>query len=205
MNKGIIYVMTTVVDGLIKIGQTQTKQYKERMMFLENNGYRNISGFNRHYAIEVDDYIEKEKLLHNIFNKSRLGTTELFALDVDLVVQLLSSFEGKQIYPENKNTEETFIETTKELEDREGLNFIPNGIYYLKRKVKDFGEVEGKMKVEDGHLIVLKGSICANSQNEYNLSIRQKAKIENNILQEDIVCSSPSAAGNVILGKSNNG
>ena len=32
--KGIIYVMSTVVDGCIKIGQIETKQFKERMRYL---------------------------------------------------------------------------------------------------------------------------------------------------------------------------
>ena len=29
MSKGIIYVMTSAVSGLIKIGQTKTNQYKK--------------------------------------------------------------------------------------------------------------------------------------------------------------------------------
>lgn len=39
MAKGIIYVMTTSVSGLIKIGKTQSENYQEGMRFLENNGY----------------------------------------------------------------------------------------------------------------------------------------------------------------------
>ena len=55
MSKGIIYVMTTAVSGLIKIGKTQTKQYPERMRFLEANGYYNVVGLKRLFAIEVAD------------------------------------------------------------------------------------------------------------------------------------------------------
>ena len=62
MSKGIIYVMTTAVSGLIKIGKTQTKQYSERMRFLEANGYYNVVGLKRLFAIEVADYSEKETL-----------------------------------------------------------------------------------------------------------------------------------------------
>jgi hypothetical protein len=36
--KGIIYIMTTAVSGLIKIGQTGTANYQERMRNLEANG-----------------------------------------------------------------------------------------------------------------------------------------------------------------------
>lgn len=35
MAKGIIYIMTTTVDGLIKIGKTQAENYENRMKNLE--------------------------------------------------------------------------------------------------------------------------------------------------------------------------
>lgn len=35
MAKGILYVMSTVVDGLIKIGKTGTNQFETRMNQLE--------------------------------------------------------------------------------------------------------------------------------------------------------------------------
>lgn len=44
MAKGIIYVMTTVVPGLIKIGKTRTNNYEQRMYNLEHNGYFNVVG-----------------------------------------------------------------------------------------------------------------------------------------------------------------
>ena len=60
-------------------------------------------GLKRLFAIEVADYSEKETLLHEIFAKHRVGSSELFALDYDLVQQLLLSFEGEVIFPEQKN------------------------------------------------------------------------------------------------------
>lgn len=42
MSKGIIYVMTTAVSGLIKIGKTRTDQFENRMRQLESNGYSNV-------------------------------------------------------------------------------------------------------------------------------------------------------------------
>jgi len=113
VSKGIIYVMTTAVSGLIKIGKTQTKQYSERMRFLEANGYYNVVGLKRLFAIEVADYSEKETLLHEIFAKHRVGSSELFALDYDLVRQLLLSFEGEVVFPEQKNKEAEFDKITK--------------------------------------------------------------------------------------------
>ena len=63
MARGIIYIMTTVVPGLIKIGNTGIDNYESRMYQLERNGYFNVVGLKRKFAIEVEDYDEKEKLL----------------------------------------------------------------------------------------------------------------------------------------------
>lgn len=100
--------MTTAVSGLIKIGKTGTNNYQERMRFLEANGYYNVSGLKRYFAIELEDYDDKESLLHEIFGKHQVGSSELFALDQDLVRQLLLSFDGVLIYPEKINKEQEF-------------------------------------------------------------------------------------------------
>ena len=111
--RGIIYIMTTAVSGLIKIGQTSISNYQERMRYLESNGYYNVSGLKRFFAIELEDYNDKEILLKEIFSKHCVGDSELFALDYDLVRQLLLSFEGKVIYPEDINKEKEFDEVSK--------------------------------------------------------------------------------------------
>lgn len=97
---GIIYIMTTSVDGLIKIGKT--KDFNNRMLILEQNGYWNVSGLKRYYAVRVKDYDEKEKLIHTIFSKSQVAKSELFALDKHIAKAMLESFEGEQVYPEIK-------------------------------------------------------------------------------------------------------
>ncbi|STO01070.1 T5orf172 domain [[Eubacterium] infirmum] len=205
MAKGIIYLMTTVVSGLIKIGKTGNNQFENRMRFLESNGYANITGLKREFAIEVDGYEEKEKLIHDIFSKSRIAGTELFALDIEIAKSLLSSLDGKQIYPKNKSKKEVFKESTEEIKLKTEGGFVPDGEYLLNRNIKGFGKVCGKAIVKDGLFTVLKGSICGNTGKEYVPSIRQNAKIKDNILQEDIICMSPSSAGWIVIGKSNNG
>ena len=205
MMRGIIYVMTTVVPGLIKIGKTGTDNFESRMYNLERHGYSNVGGLKRRFAIEVDDYSEKETLLDDIFSKSRVPNTELFALDIDLVVQLLSSFDGKQVYPETVSKEEIFDEATKERAVKADWARIPDGYYYLSENKKGFGKVEAKMKVEDGIFIVLKDSICAPVKNGWMPESRKNAPIENNILLDDVTCNSPSTAGWIVLGGHNNG
>lgn len=113
MSRGVLYVMTTVVKGLVKIGKTD--DFENRMYILERNGYANVAGLKRKFAIEVDDYDEKEILLHTIFNKSNVVGTELFAIDEKIVVQLLSSFEGTVIYPKIEGKDIIFDESTNQI------------------------------------------------------------------------------------------
>ena len=54
MAKGIIYIMETVVPGLIKIGKTGSENFEQRMYSLERNGYNNVVGLKRRFAIEVE-------------------------------------------------------------------------------------------------------------------------------------------------------
>ena len=128
MKKGILYIMTTAVSGLIKIGQTDIKNYKERMRHLESNGYYNVVGLKRAFAVEVNDYIEKEKLLKEIFNKHQVGQSELFALDVDLVKQLLLAFDGKVTYPEKTQKDKEFEKITKIRTQGKKFSFYKKGL-----------------------------------------------------------------------------
>ncbi|MBR6505917.1 GIY-YIG nuclease family protein [Candidatus Saccharibacteria bacterium] len=128
MNRGIVYVMTTAVSGLIKIGRAGTDNFLERMRFLEANGYYNVSGLKKFFAIELDDYEDKEKLIHEIFNKHQVGESELFALDKDLVKQLLLSFSGKVVFPDNIDQEKQFDEVTKIRKQGALFNFYRKGL-----------------------------------------------------------------------------
>jgi hypothetical protein len=105
--------MTTAVSGLIKIGKTGSDNFQERMRNLEANGYYNVAGLKRFFAIELEDYADKEKLLHEIFSKHQVAASELFALDIDMARQLLLSFDGKIIFPAKTNKEKDFEEITK--------------------------------------------------------------------------------------------
>ncbi len=126
--KGIVYVMTTAVSGLIKIGKTGTKNFQERMRNLEANGYYNVVGLKRFLAIELKDYEDKENLLHEIFGKHQVGSSELFALDEELAKQLLLSFEGKVIYPENVNREKEFDVISKVRKQGKLFSFYRKGL-----------------------------------------------------------------------------
>lgn len=205
MAKGVLYCMTTVVPGLIKIGKTTKENFESRMYGLEKNGYSNVVGLKRHFAIEVEDYDEKEKLLDEIFSKSRVPNTELFALDIALVEQLLSALEGKKIYPTTETKEAIFRKATQERSISEDWEKIPDGQYHLEKTRQGFGKLKATMRVEEGEFIVEKGSMCAPASDGWMPEARKNAKIKKNILQEDVSCNSPSIAAWVVIGRRTNG
>lgn len=196
--------MTTVVPGLVKIGKTE--DFEQRMYSLERNGYFNVVGLKRRFAIEVEDYDEKECLLDEIFSKSRVPGSELFALDVDLVIQLLSSLEGKQIYPKDETKESAFDQATEERSVKADWSIVPNGIYHLKTKVRGHGMAEASMTVDNGKFTIKAGAHCLEPKEDaWVPEARRNANIVDGILQEDVECRSPSTAAWIALGRSNNG
>lgn len=120
--------MTAAVSGLVKIGKSGTNNFQERMRFLEANGYYNVVSLKRFFAIELEDYGDKESLIHEIFGKHRVGSSELFALEQDLVRQLLLSFEGRVVYPEKISKEKEFDEVTKARKQGALFSFYKKGL-----------------------------------------------------------------------------
>lgn len=130
MNEGIIYIMTTVMPDIIKIGRTEEKQYKERMRKLESDGYSQMNGLKRYFAIRVPNYKQKEGLLQEVFSQQRIGKTELFCLDPELVMSLLTEFGGKIIYPEmqDKDNKKEMASLAKTSEQNRLFSFKKKGI-----------------------------------------------------------------------------
>lgn len=126
--KGIVYIMNTAVSGLIKIGKTGLQNYNERMRHLERNGYYNVSGLKQFFAIELNDYDDKEALLHEIFSKHRVDDSELFALDCELVKQLLLAFDGQVVYPKNINKEHAFDDVVRLRKQGSLFSFYQKGL-----------------------------------------------------------------------------
>lgn len=75
--------------------------------------------------------------------------SELFALDADLVVQLLASFEGKQIYPKIITKDEVFSAAAAEHQDKADRALIPDGEYYFEKNIKGIGEISANLTVID--------------------------------------------------------
>lgn len=201
MATGIIYIMSTAVKGLIKIGKTQTNQFETRMNHLESNGYFNVVGLKREFAIEVEEYDKKEALLHEVFGRNQVGGSELFSVDLDLAKQLMSSFKGKVIYPKNETQEEIFDSATA---DKESTFFLSK-----KHKANDNG-YSGILCIRNEKFILKKDSILAEIgsryQNEGWAKLRTTLKVDSNgRLLEDAETNSPSMAGSIVTGHNCNG
>ena len=117
--------MTTIVPGLIKIGSTKdAEEFKTRMRLLENNGYKNVTGLKRYYAVQVEDYKEQEQEMFESYKPGRVGTTELFAADIGVVAKHMSRLKGKKVYPEDISEDEVLTEA----EDSIGVYKISDGV-----------------------------------------------------------------------------
>lgn len=209
MSKGTIYVMKTVVPGLVKIGKTQTANFNNRMYQLEHNGYFNVVGLKRVFAIEVEDYDDKETMLDEIFSRSRVPNSELFALDVDLVVQLLSSFEGTQVYPApaTQAKSKVFQQATANVAANPVQGVVPDGTYYLERKVKATGKLhKAQMVVHGGTYTIPAGTVVSLHEGAgLNPGVKQLRDLyvdDNGVSTDDVDFSSPSSAGSFVIGAS---
>lgn len=208
MATGVLYVMSTVVPGLIKIGKTATDRFDDRMYVLERNGYNNVAGLRRRFAIEVEDYDEKERMLDDIFAKARVPGSELFALNIDLAVELLSSFEGRQIFPktDQESKQQVFDAAARGHRAFTAAQRIPDGVYFLTRKRPPLNV---EMAVEDGALTIRAGQhVAADDSDSIDKTVR--ALRHDNIDPHGVVLnnvrfSSPSQATAFVTGHASNG
>lgn len=169
------------------------------------HGYANVAGLKSEFAIELDNYDEKEKLLHEIFSKSRAPNTELFVLDADLVTQLLSSFEGRKIYPEIETKKEVYSKSKNELKSKQDVNLIPDGTYTLNRVIIIYEKVSDIVGVEDGVLTVKSCAECATLVIDNPPKDVLSANVFNDELQEDQIFTSPSSVAFLVVGNNVNG
>jgi hypothetical protein len=202
--------MTTVVPGLVKLGKTGTGNFEQRMYNLERNGYFNVTGLKRTFAIEVEDYDEKESMLDEIFSRSRVPNSELFALDPELVIQLLSSFEGRQVYPPAESKDEAFDQATEHRLSNPPQGEVPDGTYHTNRRLKKDGyAVKATMKVVGGRYIVPKGTRVSMTEGVgLSSGIRQQRAAfvgPDGTVTDDVEFSSPSGAGSFVIGASCDG
>ncbi len=116
MSKGIVYILTNnAMPGIIKIGITTN--LKARMSQLDTTGVP--LPFKCHYAVEVEDYENKEKGIHDAFSDNRIRPNrEFFKLSPEKAVAILKIIGGKEIKTEDEMIDQdgNTLETTPKLE-----------------------------------------------------------------------------------------
>ena len=95
MSKGIIYIFTNdAMPNVIKIGITT--DLERRLRELDTTG--TPLPFGCHYAIEVEDYDVKERLIHDAFADHRVRPNrEFFTLSPERAVSLLKATGGREV------------------------------------------------------------------------------------------------------------
>ena len=123
--------------------------------------------------------------------------------------QLLSSFEGRVIYPKSESKSEIFDEAY----DNSKSKLIPNGIYYFRRfKKSDDKYVDAKVKIDKGVWTLLKGSIIGIVEdvgvpnNVKSFRLTMKFNDQGELLEDtNLGQCTPSFAGVIVMNASCNG
>ena len=116
--------MSSAIEGVYKIGISEEPNFQERMRNLEKNGYSNINGLKKEIAIRTENYEDKEKMIHEIFSKSRIKNTEFFATDKNLIEQLFYSLKGEIVYPEEADSEAKIEKLDRERQDEVSRGYL---------------------------------------------------------------------------------
>lgn len=217
MAKGCIYIMTNkALKNIVKIGFATDVEKRRKQL----SKTALPEPYEVYATYQTSGNLEDKKL-HDLID--RLGkcrvnkNREFFKMNKEKAYALLediATISGTlNRLKLNKNHSSQILDTKKQKAKasresksvKEDITSIPNGIYYLERDVQGFGKVKGRMQVKNNKFIVLKGACCAPYKRTWIPRAIKQAIIENNILQNDVVCNSPSLAGTVVMGHTING
>jgi hypothetical protein len=152
-------------------------------------------------AVSASRYDAKNGNEPNIGNVTEEKQSELeeYTEYAKIVMGVLGHFVFEPL------TQEQASETSVTIQGDEGLEFS------MEQRVQNSGlTVKAKCRRSNEGFIVLKGSIINPKCNDKTCSgvakkAREHAKIDNNVLLEDVLFSSPSAAAMFVIGASANG
>ena len=131
------------------------------------------------------------------------------ALTINIIIQLLSSFEGTMVYPKSEDKEDLFVKAT----ENTSSHLIPDGTYVFDRlKKSDKARVIAKANVNNGCWCILKG---ARFEIHEGVGISQKARdfratlpiVSYGVLLDDVdlgMCTL-SFAGSLVINQSCDG
>lgn len=148
------------------------------------------------YAVKVDNVEEKMNLLKMLLSHYNIQDTNCYFFNENIVIKLLKTWKVER----RENTPS---------KPRPKKPVIPDGTYYLSRRIRGFGTVTGTMVVKDGRLIVKERSTCAPFAKLYSnkkvQKLRDKYMNVFNIIKEDCECDSASTAAILLVGNAAGG
>lgn len=169
-------------DGTIQYIEDQVNKRVNDINHYENKTSVTTGGTaNRNDEEDCDEYLQKAYLMLDV-------------LGLDLITYMQDDSDVRE-----------------DVSDSQTDCVVPDGIYHMSRKLKCWGNkiAKGKMQVANGKYILLKGSdVCPNEGKGLFDAVRIKresANVIDDVLQEDIVFSSPTGPAVFVLGCSANG
>jgi hypothetical protein len=105
---GIIYICESkTTDGILKVGIANNEiNLKERFRSHEVDGYRGQI-FVPFFAVSTPKNEAVEKLMKELFSKSRIEGTELYVIDKEVLKEFFEIFADKIVFPkQDKNDDE---------------------------------------------------------------------------------------------------
>ena len=158
-NNGVLFVMPTKLPGVVYIGHVKNEHYKT---YMDDGRLYDDLGLGIHqqaFAIEVTQCEKKKQMLYDLFAGCRIPESSLFVLEIDIIIQMLLSFDGKVLYPATDNREDLFAMITEYREIRKNM---PHGLYVLlDTENNDSAPIEACAQFSEGRWILLKDSIVA--------------------------------------------
>ena len=180
-------------------------QFEERTFFND--------GTIQYIEDKVNKRVNDLKHYQNTTNKTNAGTANTFDMEdcdeyLEKAYQMLDVL-GLDLITFYSDSEDIIDTEDTSTNSNEGT--VPDGIYYLSRKLKRWNNktAKGTMQVICGKFMVLKGSdICPYEGPGLYDGLRlkrQNANIIDDKLQDDVVFDTPTGAAVFIIGQSANG
>lgn len=175
------------------------------MTELERNGYGNVAGLKRRFAIEVEDYDDKEGLIHELSPSPVWPDPSSLPLMRTLWFSSSRLWAGARCSPRARPRGRL----------RQGYGGASGKGSRSCRSRWDLPpeeENEGRrhggrpQEVHGGQFVVKAGARCLPvTEEDRTPEPRKTAEVVDGVLQADVVCDAPSTAAWVVLGSSSNG
>ena len=100
--KGIIYVMTSEIEGVVLISGmidvADVQQLYQLFWYHIDKKPDGVAILNAYFAVEVYNTKKKLDLLYEVYKEQRLGKTQLFKVDRFTIKKLLVELGGKPVF-----------------------------------------------------------------------------------------------------------